>query len=94
MSGLRVLSAGPATLLVDGGRPAGRSLGVPVGGAADRAALTLGNAIVGNPPDTPALEMALAGPTLEALGRVHAVAFVRALRAALTSHGFTVRQFA
>jgi antagonist of KipI len=37
---------------------------VPVGGAADRAALALGNGLVGNPPDAPALEISLAGPTL------------------------------
>jgi antagonist of KipI len=51
---------------VDLGRPRSRSLGVPVGGAADRAALALGNALVGNPPDVPALEVSLAGPTLVA----------------------------
>jgi antagonist of KipI len=35
-------------------------------GGADRAALALGNALVGNPPDALALEFTLAGPTLEA----------------------------
>ncbi len=39
---------------------------MPVGGAADRASLALGNALVGNPPDAPALEVCLAGPTLVA----------------------------
>src|SRR5262245_50994164 len=63
---LRVLAAGPATRVVDYGRPRSRSLGVPLGGAADRAALALGNALVGNPPDAAALEISLAGPTLEA----------------------------
>ena len=48
------------------GRPHCRSLGVPVGGAADRAALAIGNALVGNPPNAAALEVALAGPTLTA----------------------------
>jgi antagonist of KipI len=51
---------------VDAGRPHHRRLGVPVGGAADRAALALGNSLLGNPPFTTALEFALAGPTLEA----------------------------
>ena len=41
-----------------------RSLGVPAGGAADRAALALGNALVGNPPLAGGLEFALAGPTV------------------------------
>jgi antagonist of KipI len=63
---LRLLSAGLCTLVVDAGRPRSRSLGVPVGGAADRRSLALGNALVGNPPDAAALEICLAGPTLVA----------------------------
>ena len=63
---LRLLDPGLYTLVVDFGRPHTRSLGVPVGGAADRTALALGNALVGNPPDAPALEVTLAGPTLQA----------------------------
>src|ERR1051326_6459906 len=63
---LRVLETGLQTLVVDFGRPNYRSLGVPVGGAADRTSLALGNALVGNPPDAPALEFSLAGPTLRA----------------------------
>ncbi len=61
---LRVLSPGLSTLVVDFGRPTCRSLGVSVGGAADRRSLALGNALVGNPPDAAALEICLAGPTL------------------------------
>jgi biotin-dependent carboxylase-like uncharacterized protein len=52
------------TLIVDHGRPRSRSLGVPVGGAADRFALAIGNALVSNPPDAAALEISLNGPTL------------------------------
>jgi biotin-dependent carboxylase-like uncharacterized protein len=63
---LRVLEPGLYTLVVDFGRPSSRSLGVPVSGAADRYALALGNALVGNPPNTAALEMTLAGPTVQA----------------------------
>jgi 5-oxoprolinase (ATP-hydrolysing) subunit C len=63
---LKVLHPGLCTLVVDHGRPHCRSLGVPVGGAADRAALAVGNALVGNKPDAAALEVALAGPTLVA----------------------------
>lgn len=37
-----------------------------MGGAADRAALAIGNALVGNLPDAAALEISLTGPTLEA----------------------------
>ncbi len=63
---LRILEAGLYTLVVDFGRPRSRSLGVPVGGAADRFSLALGNALVGNGPDAPALEINGAGPTLQA----------------------------
>jgi len=63
---LTVLRPGACTLVVDRGRPHCRSLGVPVGGAADRAALAVGNALVGNPDDAAALEVALLGPVLRA----------------------------
>src|SRR5207249_4374734 len=55
---LTVVDPGWATRLVDRGRPGSRSLGVPVSGAADRASWMLGNALVGNPPEAAALELA------------------------------------
>src|SRR5262249_60367046 len=64
--GFKVHVPGTYSLLVDSGRLSSRSLGVPVGGAADRAALALGNAMVGNAAGALALEFTLAGPTLEA----------------------------
>jgi antagonist of KipI len=72
---LVVRAPGLFSLLVGAGRPGSRALGVPVGGAADRAALALGNGLVGNPPDAVALELTLAGPTLEAAHPVAAVVF-------------------
>ena len=63
---LRLCTPGLYTLRVDFGRPRFRSLGVPVGGAADRWSLALGNALVGNAPDAPALEVTLSGPTVQA----------------------------
>src|SRR5258708_16391647 len=63
---LRVLSPGTHSLIVDAGRPSSRGLGIPVGGPADRISLSLGNALVGNSPLTPALEITLTGPTLVA----------------------------
>jgi biotin-dependent carboxylase-like uncharacterized protein len=63
---LRVLDAGLCSMIVDYGRPNCRSLGVPVGGAADRFALAMGNALVGNAPDAAALEVTLAGPRVQA----------------------------
>ena len=63
---LTVLDPGLYSLLVDRGRPGSRSLGVPVGGAADLAAYRLANALLGTGPDAVALELTLAGPTLRA----------------------------
>jgi biotin-dependent carboxylase-like uncharacterized protein len=63
---LTLLAPGLCTLVVDLGRPATRSLGVPVGGAADCFCLALGNGLVGNAPAAAALEITLAGPTLQA----------------------------
>jgi 5-oxoprolinase (ATP-hydrolysing) subunit C len=63
---LRILEPGLQTLVVDFGRVSTRSLGLPVGGAADRWSLSLGNALVGNAPHAAALEICLAGPTLQA----------------------------
>jgi biotin-dependent carboxylase-like uncharacterized protein len=61
--------------VVDNGRPRSRSLGVPVGGAADRRALALGNALIGNEEHAAALEINLAGPTLRSSGRIAGVVF-------------------
>lgn len=69
-TGLLVLEPGLHSLVVDAGRPHTRHWGIPLGGAADRASWQLGNALVGNPPNTPALEIALAGPTLQAMSPV------------------------
>ncbi len=63
---LTVLEAGIESRIVDLGRPRSRSLGVPVGGAADRRSLILGNSLIGNPLDAAALEVALKGPRLRA----------------------------
>jgi antagonist of KipI len=70
-----VQEPGLYSLLVDRGRPRYRSLGVPIGGAADQDAWALGNALLGNPPDSVALEVTLYGPRLRALKRVGAVVY-------------------
>lgn len=72
---LTVLDPGLYSLLVDLGRPTSRHLGVPVGGAADRAALGLGNGLVGNPPHAVALEVTMTGPTVRAERRTWAVVY-------------------
>ena len=70
-----VLAPGIDSRLVDFGRPRSRSLGVPVGGAADRRSLALGNALLGNPDDAPALEVTLQGPRLRAEADVGCVVY-------------------
>jgi antagonist of KipI len=72
---LTLLSPGLSTRVVDLGRPATRSLGVAVGGAADRTSLVVGNGLVGNPPGAAALELTLSGPTLQATIAVGCVVF-------------------
>jgi allophanate hydrolase subunit 2 len=72
---LLVIDPGLHSLLVDLGRPRSRALGVPLGGVADRGALALGNALVGNAPDVLAIECTLAGPTLRAEHRTACVLF-------------------
>jgi biotin-dependent carboxylase-like uncharacterized protein len=72
---LRVVEPGLYSLVVDQGRPRWRSLGIPPGGAADRAALIVGNALVGNAAGAAALEITLAGPTLEAGADLACVVF-------------------
>lgn len=72
---LTVLDPGLHSLLVDPGRPSSRALGVPVGGAADRFAYSLGNALLGNDPTAVALELTLVGPTVRAEHRTAAVIF-------------------
>ena len=58
---LTVLACGPGTTVQDTGRPGALEFGLSRGGAADRLALAEGGALVGNPPESAALEMALAG---------------------------------
>src|SRR5439155_4756394 len=70
---LTIVSPGLHTLVVDQGRPRTRSLGVPVGGAADRRALALGNALVGNDVDAAGLEINLVGPALRSSGHIAVV---------------------
>ena len=61
---LAVLSAGLLTTLQDLGRVGYQHLGIPVSGALDPVSLNAANLLVGNPPDTAALEIAYQGPTL------------------------------
>jgi allophanate hydrolase subunit 2 len=67
---LEVVEPGLLTSIQDGGRPGLTAEGVTRGGAADRWSLAVANALVGNPPDAAALELTVAGPTLQPLRAV------------------------
>ncbi|MGH2559486.1 MAG: acetyl-CoA carboxylase, partial [Thermomicrobiales bacterium] len=63
-----VRKAGMLTTVQDLGRPGLMRFGVAPGGALDRAALILGNRLVGNDPDAAGLEITLLGAVLEFTG--------------------------
>ena len=67
MRGLRIVSAGPHATVQDRGRPGQQWLGIPEGGALDRDALWLGNALVGNDSGAAAIEVCLGGFSAELL---------------------------
>ncbi|NUH67104.1 biotin-dependent carboxyltransferase [Sulfitobacter sp. S0837] len=61
MTALTILQAGPAMTIQDLGRPGYRALGLTHGGAADPTALHEGAALLGQDPNSAALEMAGSG---------------------------------
>jgi biotin-dependent carboxylase-like uncharacterized protein len=61
---IEVIHAGLCDLVMDQGRPGRGALGVPVGGAADPAALAAANRLVGNDESAAGLEIMLSGPSL------------------------------
>ncbi|MBB2922385.1 biotin-dependent carboxyltransferase family protein [Cellulomonas cellasea] len=64
---IEVLAPGVLTLVEDAGRPGFAAVGVGRSGAADPAALRLGNRLVGNDPGAAALEVLLGGLEVHAL---------------------------
>ncbi len=73
---LEVIGPGPHTTVQDLGRFGFQDVGVPPAGPLDRISLTLANALVGNPPNTPALELLLQGPTLKVMAESVRIALV------------------
>jgi len=78
-AGLKVLVPGLHTTVQDLGRPGYQAIGVPVSGALDGFSLRLANALVGNPPGAPALEVLISGPTFEVAADTVRVALRRVL---------------
>lgn len=62
---LKVLEGGLCTTVQDLGRYGHQAAGVPVSGALDTTSLRIANRLVGNAPGEAALEILLAGPTIE-----------------------------
>jgi antagonist of KipI len=62
---VHVIEPGALTTVQDLGRYGHAHLGISPGGAADRLSFRIGNRLVGNQENTPALEMTLVGATLE-----------------------------
>ena len=64
---MRIIDPGLMTTVQDRGRFGYQKDGVTPGGAMDRLALTVANAVVGNDLSAAALEMTIAGPSIEFL---------------------------
>lgn len=64
---VEVVEAGLAVTVQDRGRSGYRSLGVPLSGALDPELMAAANALLGNDPAAPVLEVCLGGPALKAL---------------------------
>ena len=62
---IRVLRPGLLTTVQDLGRHGHQHVGLCPGGAMDAVSLALANALVGNPPGAPALEITVIGPELQ-----------------------------
>lgn len=62
---LHIKKAGLLTTIQDSGREGFRHLGVPPGGWLDEKAAQNANALVGNPPETPVLEITMSGPIIK-----------------------------
>ncbi len=73
---LRVIGPGPHTTVQDLGRTGYQDVGVPASGPLDRVSLRLANALAGNPPGAPVLELLLQGPTLEVMAESVRIALV------------------
>ncbi|MBT0959010.1 biotin-dependent carboxyltransferase family protein [Alphaproteobacteria bacterium KMM 3653] len=84
MSGeLTILRAGPSMTLQDMGRPGHLALGLSRGGASDRLALAEGAALLGQPANTLALEMAALGGEFQASEDVRIALTGAPMRAAI-----------
>ena len=68
MTALEIVNCSPGASVQDAGRHGFRRFGVSTAGAMDSRALALANALAGNPPDTAAVELPLAGAEFRVVG--------------------------
>jgi len=90
---IEVLEAPPFATVQDAGFSAGRSWGLPPGGAMDPYFHTLANRLVGNPPQAPAIEWALGTGVLR-LTRKSRIAVVGLARVQLNDRPLAAPAFA
>jgi allophanate hydrolase len=72
----RVIQAGPLITVQDSGRPNLMRYGVPNSGAMDRQSLAIANAVLGNTAHSPAIEVSVAGLSLECIAGTVTLALV------------------
>ena len=82
MSRLVVTAIGPASSIQDGGRPGSQRYGLTPGGGIDPLALAAANALAGNAPFAPVIEVGPFGATFTAQGGAVCVALTGAARPA------------
>ena len=68
MTALEIVKCGPGASVQDVGRHGFRRFGVSTAGAMDQRALAIANTLAGNPPDTAAVELPLAGAVFRVVG--------------------------
>jgi len=73
---LKIIAPGPHTTLQGTRRIGYQDSGIPASGPLDAISLRLANALVGNPPETPGLELLLQGPMCEVAAESVRIALV------------------
>ena len=73
---LKIISPGPHTTIQGVRRVGYQDIGIPASGPLDPVSLRLGNALVGNLPDAPGLELLLQGPMCEVVAESERIALV------------------
>jgi allophanate hydrolase len=75
-AGLKIIAPGPHTTIQGARRTGYQDVGIPASGPLDPVSFRLANALVGNPSDTPGLELLLQGPMCEVIAESVRVALV------------------